>query len=161
MNMLLLMLQAGTPSVEAPVYSYLPIVLFLIVAAAFPGVALLVLRVIRPKVYHPKKMMPYECGIDPIKDARDRFSVRFYIIAMLFLIFDVETVFLLPWAIVFDQLLRGTGLLGLGLHRLTTVAPATRPMRSVGARPASLANCAAGEQAGPPFVAFVHSSQGV
>ena len=104
MNMLLLMLQAGSPSAEAPVYSYLPIVLFLIVAAAFPGVALLVLRVIRPKVYHPKKMMPYECGIDPIKDARDRFSVRFYIIAMLFLIFDVETVFLLPWAIVFDQL---------------------------------------------------------
>lgn len=104
MNMLLLMLQAGSPGDEAPVYSYLPIVLFLIVAAAFPGVALLVLRVIRPKVYHPQKMMPYECGIDPIKDARDRFSVRFYIIAMLFLIFDVETVFLLPWAIVFDQL---------------------------------------------------------
>ena len=43
-------------------------------------------------------------AFDPIKDARDRFSVRFYIIAMLFLIFDVETVFLLPWAIVFDQL---------------------------------------------------------
>ena len=104
MNMLLLMLQAGSPSADAPVYSYLPIVLFLIVAAAFPGVALLVFRVIRPKVYHAQKMMPYECGIDPIKDARDRFSVRFYIIAMLFLIFDVETVFLLPWAIVFDQL---------------------------------------------------------
>ena len=101
MNMLLMMLQAGSTSAEAPVYSYLPIVLFLIVAAAFPGVALLVLRAIRPKVYHPKKMMPYECGIDPIKDARDRFSVRFYIIAMLFLIFDVETIFLLPWAIIF------------------------------------------------------------
>jgi NADH-quinone oxidoreductase subunit A len=88
----------------SPVYSYLPIVLFLIVAAAFPGVALLVLRVIRPRVYDARKMSPYECGIDPIKDARDRFSVRFYIIAMLFLIFDVETVFLLPWAIAFDQL---------------------------------------------------------
>jgi NADH-quinone oxidoreductase subunit A len=104
MDTLLLMLQASAPTAEAPVFSYLPIVLFLIVAAAFPGVALLVLRVVRPQVYHPKKMMPYECGIDPIKDARDRFSVRFYIIAMLFLIFDVETVFLLPWAIVYDQL---------------------------------------------------------
>jgi len=88
----------------SPVYSYLPIVLFLVVAAAFPGVALLVFRVIRPRVYDTQKMSPYECGIDPIKDARDRFSVRFYIIAMLFLIFDVETVFLLPWAITFDQL---------------------------------------------------------
>jgi NADH-quinone oxidoreductase subunit A len=88
----------------SPVYSYLPIVLFLVVAAAFPGVALLVFRVIRPRVYEAQKMSPYECGIDPIKDARDRFSVRFYIIAMLFLIFDVETVFLLPWAITFDQL---------------------------------------------------------
>ena len=104
MTTLLFLLQAGSGSAQAPVFSYLPIVLFLIVAAAFPGVTLLILRVVRPKVYHPQKMMPYECGIDPIKDARDRFSVRFYIIAMLFLIFDVETVFLLPWAIVYDQL---------------------------------------------------------
>jgi len=104
MNHLLLILQTAPPTAPAPVFSYLPIVLFLIVAAAFPGVALLVLRIVRPKVYDPKKMMPYECGIDPIKDARDRFSVRFYIIAMLFLIFDVETVFLLPWAIVYDSL---------------------------------------------------------
>jgi NADH-quinone oxidoreductase subunit A len=89
---------------SAPVFSYLPIVLFLLVAAAFPGVALLVLRAIRPRIYEEKKMMPYECGVDPIKDARERFSIRFYIIAMLFLIFDVETVFLLPWAIGFDRL---------------------------------------------------------
>ena len=104
-----LLLQAAqstttTDGGSAPVFSYLPIVLFLIVAAAFPGVALLVFRAIRPQVYDQKKMMPYECGIDPIKDARERFSVRFYIIAMLFLIFDVETVFLLPWAIAFDRL---------------------------------------------------------
>lgn len=87
-----------------PAASYLPILLFLIVAAAFPGVALFVLRIIRPSVYDEKKMMPYECGVDPTLDARERFSVRFYIIAMLFLIFDVETVFLLPWAIAFDRL---------------------------------------------------------
>ena len=100
----LLLLQAAPPSGSAPVFSYLPIALFLAVAAAFPGVALLVLRAVRRRVYDPQKMMPYECGIDPIKDARERFSVRFYIIAMLFLIFDVETVFLLPWAIIYDQL---------------------------------------------------------
>jgi NADH-quinone oxidoreductase subunit A len=104
MNPLLFIQQTAPPSVQAPIFSYLPIVLFLIVAAAFPVVALLVLRAIRPRVYDRKKMMPYECGIDPIKDARDRFAVRFYIIAMLFLIFDVETIFLLPWALVYDRL---------------------------------------------------------
>ena len=93
----------ATDAVAAPIFSYLPIVLFLIVAAAFPGVALLVLKAIRPSVYDSKKMMPYECGIDPIKDARERFSVRFYIIAMLFLIFDVELVFLYPWAVVVKE----------------------------------------------------------
>ncbi|MCW5970832.1 MAG: NADH-quinone oxidoreductase subunit A [Blastocatellales bacterium] len=109
-NALLLFQQAastalpGPDSATPPVFSYLPIALFLIVAAAFPGVALLVLRAVRPQVYGPQKMMPYECGLDPIRDARERFSVRFYIIAMLFLIFDVETVFLLPWAIAFDRL---------------------------------------------------------
>ncbi len=103
-KMLLLMLQASAPTAQAPVFSYLPIVLFLLVAAAFPVVALFVLRAIRPQVYEKHKMMPYECGINPIRDARERFSVRFYIIAMLFLIFDVETIFLLPWAVVYDQL---------------------------------------------------------
>ncbi|MEP7271043.1 MAG: NADH-quinone oxidoreductase subunit A [Acidobacteriota bacterium] len=101
---LLLAAEPGVSADSAPVFSYLPIVLFLLVAAAFPGVALLVMRAVRPRIYDEQKMMPYECGIDPIKDARERFSVRFYIIAMLFLIFDVETVFLLPWAIGFDRL---------------------------------------------------------
>jgi NADH-quinone oxidoreductase subunit A len=48
--------------------------------------------------------MPYECGIDPIGDARERFSVRFYIVAILFLVFDVETIFLFPWAVIYDEL---------------------------------------------------------
>lgn len=103
--LLLLAQPAATPEGgAAPGFSYLPIALFLFVAAAFPVVTLLVLRAVRPQIYEEKKAMPYECGIDPIKDARERFSVRFYIIAMLFLIFDVETVFLLPWAIGFDRL---------------------------------------------------------
>jgi len=46
-------------------------------------------------------MRPYECGIDPTTEAHERFTVRYYIVAMLFLIFDVETIFLLPWAIIF------------------------------------------------------------
>jgi NADH-quinone oxidoreductase subunit A len=55
-------------------------------------------------VFGREKLMPYECGVDPIGDARDRFSVRFYIVAMLFLVFDVETIFLFPWAIIYDKL---------------------------------------------------------
>src|SRR5207237_1265492 len=51
--------------------------------------------------YQNNKMRPYECGIDPETGAHDRFTVRYYIVAMLFLIFDVETIFLLPWAIIF------------------------------------------------------------
>jgi NADH-quinone oxidoreductase subunit A len=51
--------------------------------------------------YEKSKMRPYECGIDPTTEAHERFTVRYYIVAMLFLIFDVETIFLLPWAIIF------------------------------------------------------------
>ena len=84
--------------------NYLPILLLLVIAIAFPVVALLVARLVRRSVFDKSKAGSYECGVDPIGDARDRYSVRYYIIAMLFLIFDVETVFLLPWAIIYDQL---------------------------------------------------------
>jgi len=83
---------------------YIPILLFLIIALAFPVVALGAAKFLRRKVATKPKLMPYECGIDPIGDARERFSVRYYVIAMLFLIFDVETIFLFPWAVIYDQL---------------------------------------------------------
>jgi len=51
------------------------------------------------------KLEPYECGIEPLTDARDRYSIRYYLVAMLFVIFDVETVFMFPWAVIFDKLL--------------------------------------------------------
>jgi len=69
-----------------------------------PVVLLAVSRLVQRRVFEKEKLMPYECGVDPIGDARDRFSVRFYIVAMLFLIFDVETIFLFPWAIIYDRL---------------------------------------------------------
>ena len=55
------------------------------------------------------KLDPYECGMDPVGDARGRFSVRFYMVAMLFILFDVEAVFLLPWAVIFRRLPGITG----------------------------------------------------
>ena len=83
---------------------YIPIVLLFAISLAIPIGALTVGRLARRTVMTPEKMMPYECGVDPVSDARERISVRYFIIAMLFLIFDVETIFLFPWAVIYDQL---------------------------------------------------------
>lgn len=87
-----------------PIYGYIPIILFFLIAIALPFVLLGLSRLIQRRVYEREKLLPYECGVEPIGDARDRFSVRFYIVAMLFLVFDVEVVFLFPWAIIYDKL---------------------------------------------------------
>jgi len=79
-------------------------VIFFLIAVLLPVVLLGVSRLVQRRVYEHEKLMPYECGVDPIGDARDRFSVRFYIVAMLFLIFVVETIFLFPWAVIYDRL---------------------------------------------------------
>lgn len=87
-----------------PIYGYLPIVVLLILGIALPVVLLGVMRLVRPNKPEEAKLSPYECGMDPQLDARERFSVRYYIIAMLFLVFDVETIFLFPWAVIYDRL---------------------------------------------------------
>jgi NADH-quinone oxidoreductase subunit A len=88
-------------TIGAPVTAYLPVMIFFVVAIGFPILPIILGRFLRPIVYGKGKMRPYECGIDPTTDAHSRFTVRYYIVAMLFLIFDVETIFLLPWAIIF------------------------------------------------------------
>lgn len=89
---------------------YGPILIFFVIAAAFPIVTLWVAKFVRPTpVQSAEKVMPYECGITPESDARGRYTVRFYIVAILFVIFDVETVFLFPWAVQYQAL----GLFGL------------------------------------------------
>ena len=85
--------------------AYIPILLFLIVAIGFAIVALLMAWLVRPERYNKVKLEPYECGIEPTTDARDRYSIRYFLVAMLFLIFDVETVFMFPWAVIMDKLL--------------------------------------------------------
>jgi NADH-quinone oxidoreductase subunit A len=89
--------------------AYLPIFLFVLVAVGFAIFTLLVSGLVHPKKYNRVKLEPYECGIEPLTDARDRYSVRYYLVAMLFVIFDVETVFMFPWAVNMDEL----GLFGL------------------------------------------------
>ena len=83
---------------------YIPIFLFMALAFAFPLVTLLVAKLIRPSTGGAGKLMPYECGVDPDSDARQRYAIRYYVVAILFVIFDVETVFLFPWAIIYRQL---------------------------------------------------------
>jgi NADH-quinone oxidoreductase subunit A len=78
---------------------YLPIFIFLVVAILFPIVALLGARLIRPSAPFQTKLEAYECGIKAASDSRGRYTVRFYIVAILFVIFDVETIFLFPFAV--------------------------------------------------------------
>jgi NADH-quinone oxidoreductase subunit A len=89
-----------TPMLRA----YIPIFLFILVGIAFAIVTLIVSRLVHAEKANVVKLEPYECGIEPQTDARDRYSVRYYLVAMLFVIFDVETVFMFPWAVVLDRL---------------------------------------------------------
>jgi len=84
--------------------NYLPVLILMIVATLFGLGSLVVGILFRPRRPYAEKLMPYESGNIPIGEPRQRFSVHFYIIAMLFLVFDVEAVFLYPWAVVFDKI---------------------------------------------------------
>jgi NADH-quinone oxidoreductase subunit A len=84
--------------------NYLPILLFLIIGAVI-GVALTLLNrfAVKP-IPDPAKLSPYECGFEPFENARIPFDVRYYLVAILFIIFDLETAFLFPWAVVLDKI---------------------------------------------------------
>jgi len=83
---------------------YLPILMFLLVAIAFAGGTIGLSTLIVPRRRDKVKMSSYECGVDPVGDARARFSVKFYLVAVLFILFDIEAVFLYPWAVAFKSL---------------------------------------------------------
>lgn len=91
------------PSAYLP-KEYLPIVIFMVIALAFGLGALLFGTLVRIKRPYSEKLLPYESGNPPVGEPRYRFSIKFYVIAMLFVIFDVEAVFLYPWAVVFDEI---------------------------------------------------------
>jgi NADH-quinone oxidoreductase subunit A len=84
--------------------AYVPIFLFILIAIGFAIATLIISRLIHAEKSNAVKLEPYECGIEPETDARDRYSVRYYLVAMLFVIFDVETVFMFPWAVIVDRL---------------------------------------------------------
>src|SRR5882757_7571624 len=88
---------------------YLPIVTLLVLAVVFGVISALVSRLLAPRRATIAKYAPYECGIVPRKDPPERFPVRFYLVAMIFIIFDIEIIFLYPWAVIY----RGLGPFGL------------------------------------------------
>jgi NADH-quinone oxidoreductase subunit A len=98
--------------------AYIPVLVYAALAVAFPAVTLLLAKLIRPaSTSFGDKLKAYECGILPEGDSRGRYSVRFYILAMLFVVFDVETMFLIPWAILY----KGWVAAHLGLFALASM----------------------------------------
>ena len=83
---------------------YLPIVAMLVLATLFAGLSFAASHLLGPSKPTTAKSAPYECGIVPSRDPAQRFPVRFYLVAMIFIIFDIEIVFLYPWAVIFREL---------------------------------------------------------
>ena len=83
---------------------YLPIILFLIIALGLSVAFIIINFILSPKNPDPEKLSAYECGFEPFEDSRMKFDVRFYLVAILFIIFDLEIAFLFPWAVVLDHI---------------------------------------------------------
>lgn len=86
------------------IWNYLPLALQIIVALGLAGGMVLASYILGKHRRTKVKLSTYECGMEPVGDARGRFSVRFYMVAMLFILFDVEAVFMLPWAVIYRDL---------------------------------------------------------
>src|SRR3954462_13718904 len=83
---------------------YLPLLLMFILATIFAAASFLASGLLAPKRPTIAKEAPYECGIVPSREPAERFPVRFYLVAMIFIVFDIEIVFVYPWAVIFDKL---------------------------------------------------------
>ena len=83
---------------------YLPLLVMLILAALFAGLSFFASRLMAPQRPTTAKAAPYECGIVPDREPAERFPVRFYLVAMIFIIFDIEIIFLFPWAVIYRDL---------------------------------------------------------
>jgi NADH-quinone oxidoreductase subunit A len=89
---------------------YLPLLILILLGAFMAGLLVVLSFILGPKQPTVEKLSPYECGVEPVGGARDRVSIKFYLIAMLFIVFDIETVFLYPWTALF----RNNGVISRG-----------------------------------------------
>ncbi|MFM9980601.1 MAG: NADH-quinone oxidoreductase subunit A [Burkholderiales bacterium] len=83
---------------------YFPVLLFIIVAVGVGVVPMILGKLVAPNRPDPEKLSPYECGFEAFEDARMKFDVRYYLVAILFILFDLEIAFLFPWAIVLNEI---------------------------------------------------------
>jgi NADH-quinone oxidoreductase subunit A len=91
---------------------YLPLLIHIFIVFAIAAGMIILSAILGKRRASRAKFQPYECGITPTGDARERFSVKFYLVAMLFILFDVEAIFLYPWAVIFRDLKRNFGMFG-------------------------------------------------
>ena len=84
--------------------NYLPILVFIVIALGLGAVMILAGSIIGPRRPDAEKLSPYECGFEAFEDSRMKFDVRYYLVAILFIIFDLEIAFLFPWAVVLDEI---------------------------------------------------------
>lgn len=101
--------------------NYLPVAVYLLVAVGFGAIVVLLSSLLGPNIPGKVKLETYECGMEPIGPNRFRSSIKFYVIAMLFIVFDIEAVFLYPWAVVFKEL-KIFGLWEMGIFLLILFA---------------------------------------
>jgi len=100
---------------------YAPIAVMFLVAVGFATSQLLVTQLIGPRKRTATKLMPYECGKDPVGSARDRFSIKFYTVAVIFLLFDIEVLFMIPFAVAFKYLLAQQKISGIAFGAVALV----------------------------------------
>jgi NADH-quinone oxidoreductase subunit A len=106
---------------EYNLLDYVPIGIMFLVAAGFGASQLLVTQLIGPRKRTATKLMPYECGKDPVGSAHNRFSVKFYTVAVVFLLFDIEVLFIVPFAVAFKSLLAEEKLSGIAFGTIAFV----------------------------------------
>jgi NADH-quinone oxidoreductase subunit A len=102
-------------------HGWLPILIMIVLGAGFGALNIGLGRLVGPRRSTPEKRAPYECGMPPVGDARERHPVKFYLVAMIFLLFDIEIAFLYPWALALREL-RWTGFIQLILFFLILLA---------------------------------------
>jgi NADH-quinone oxidoreductase subunit A len=100
---------------------YAPIGIMFLVAIGFAVSQLLVTQLIGPRKRTATKLMPYECGKDPVGGARDRFSIKFYTVAVIFLLFDIEVLFIIPFAVAFKSLIAQERISGIAFGTIAFV----------------------------------------
>jgi NADH-quinone oxidoreductase subunit A len=103
------------------IMDYAPIGIMFLVAMGFAVSQLLVTQLIGPRKRTATKLMPYECGKDPVGSARDRFSIKFYSVAVIFLLFDIEVLFMIPFAVAFKYLMAQQKISGIAFGAVAFV----------------------------------------